>query len=110
MNTILLLIKVTLLLAAALLLVRMLARSNPRWRMLVCEGAAVGLLLLPLVSMGPLNLELPFAMGASVEERSPVGQPTVPVSTGPGSESSSEPVMAPVLAELNGSGSAIPEL
>lgn len=100
MNTVLLLIKVTLLLGAALGLVRILAGSNPRWRMLICEGAAVGLLLLPLVSLGPLSLDLPLAMGASVEERIPEAQPAGTVPASSGSESSSEAVMAVASAEV----------
>ena len=62
MNALLLLIKVTLFLVAALLLVRLLARANPRWRLLICEGAAVSLLLIPVLTFLPffeLSLPLP---------------------------------------------------
>ncbi len=66
--------KATLLLALAWLLQASLARANPRWRVLLWRGAAVGLVLLPAGALGLPALEVrieapkPAAPGAAAAE------------------------------------------
>lgn len=56
--TVLMLWKVSILFAAAWLAHALLGRANPRWRVLVWRGTAVGLLLLPILSWVTPAIEL----------------------------------------------------
>ena len=51
-----LLLKITVLLAAGLAAVHCLARANPRWRMFACETAALAILLLPAATALPWSM------------------------------------------------------
>jgi beta-lactamase regulating signal transducer with metallopeptidase domain len=63
--TTLLLIKITLLLTVALLLTLALVRINPRWRILACEAAAIGVLALPLLNLLPRSVSLALPIGTT---------------------------------------------
>lgn len=58
------LIKASLLMAVVLVLGRLLAASNPRWRMLLFELTGVGVLLMPAVALLPLRFDVPLATNA----------------------------------------------
>ena len=96
-----LLVKVTLLLAAAWLVHFALARANPRWRTLLWRGVAVGAVLLAVWSLGLPGVEIrmtppePIA-AASVPSTPPEDAEREPVVLAPDSV---EPVEAPVLVE-----------
>lgn len=70
-------LKLTLLLAAAWTLHFALVRANPRWRVLLWRGAALGLLALPLVMAASPRLDLPLLPAA------PAGPQPLPPLTWP---------------------------
>ena len=105
----LLMVKSSLLLAAALLILALLPRNtNPRWRLLLCRASLLGVLILPLTLLLPDSAKvfpIPAQTQASDEAvRNLITIPEAPVLTG---ESSTAPSAHPFGVSAPDSGPVI---